>query len=144
MNPRAFVAPGKIGSGKPASAELIDAIRRCAAKRMSLGATADELTTRLHPLTRSAVAGIANRNGIKFEGKRGGVRKPRKPKDRRTIPANLPTVPEKRPIPPNLVTMRPAAHVRPPRAGCSWAGCGAHAEEGDMFCYSHGRKGLMG
>jgi len=116
---------------------------------MSLGATADELTTRLHPLTRSAVAGIANRNGIKFSSKKPpGAFRNRPKKDRRTMKLDpllaklkKSTTPEK--PRPNFVTERVRAHVRPPRANCSWAGCAAHAEEGGMFCFSHGRKGLI-
>lgn len=51
------------------TAELIDAIRRCAALGMSARETAAQLTKPSRPVTRNAVLGIANRSSIKFHAK---------------------------------------------------------------------------
>lgn len=120
---------------------LIDAVRACAARKLSLQATAAELSTPNHPLTRSAVAGIATRNSISFNAKRApGSRNP-KPK---------PLAARKDPLlaalqqTPRVVSTKPAATPAAPQvSACSWAGCPAYAEPGDMFCFSHGRRPLL-
>lgn len=123
----------------PASSpELIDAVRKCAAKQMSYAETADELTTRAHPLNRSTVAGIAGRNGISFSKKKA-TNLQRPAKDRRTIKKELPKLPA-----PNAVTVRAKGWVKPPRPECSWAGCTSNTDEGSMFCFGHGKRGLFG
>lgn len=123
--------------GPKPSLELINAVRRCAEAQMSYAETADELTTHIHPLNRSAIAGIAYRNGIAFTKKKS-TNVARKPKDRRTIRKALPATLS---ITPTFGSI--ARNVRAPGAACSWLGCTSHAVEGDMFCYQHYKKQLV-
>lgn len=134
----------QMSKGPPATPELIAGVRRCAAANMSYAETAGELSTRKHELTRSAIAGIAKRNGISFGGAPKNQPVKAIPKRRAPSAAYRPA-PQltKRPVPPNLVTMRPAALTKPPGPRCSWAECATYAEPGSMFCFSHGKKGLM-
>lgn len=113
---------------------------------MSYAAAADELTTRVHPLNRSAIAGIAYRNGIKFTKKRS-TPTPRKPKDRRTIPGTLDVrdfgaVANKSTFG-SVAGCYAVRNVKAPGAACSWAACTDGAEPGDMFCRQHGKKQLV-
>jgi hypothetical protein len=52
--------------GARATVELVNAIRRCAAEKLSMTETARQLTSRRHRLTRDSVSGIARRRGIVF------------------------------------------------------------------------------
>lgn len=129
--------------GVNASPELIEAVRRCAAANMSYAQTADELNL----TSRSVVAGIARRNKIDFQAppsneaalrarykKKPGPRKSKKP------PMSFEVT---TPVRSFSVVQTARSHVRPAGGTCSWHMCTQPALEGDMFCYSHGRKGLV-
>lgn len=112
--------------------ELIDAVRRCAKAGMTAEAAATHLTTAKRPLTRDAVIGLANRNGIKF-GQRARVARP--------APAVLP--PKELKPQTGFGTVQARMAMKKPPAACSWLRCTNAALQGDMFCYQHGRRGLL-
>lgn len=83
-----------VKKGPATDPELIEAVRRCAEASMSFAQTAAKLTTERHPLTRSAIGGIAHRNGITFKSRRKGSARPRVPAEKRLkrrAPARQPT-----------------------------------------------------
>lgn len=120
------------------SPELIAAIRACAERGLRQSNTAAELTTDAYPLTQGAVAGIASRNSIKFTAKdRGSDKKPRR---RDADQYEMPLL---------RIFVGAKSRVRPkaPLSGiaCMWHACGrVVAEPGDIFCYGHGRRQLVG
>lgn len=132
------------GNGYPTTPELIDAVRRCAADKMSARQAADQLWTKEHPLTRNSIIGIAHRNGISFKGRQSNVRHvshKKKPGPRRSK-RQYERVPAQDAMQPNVMTAI-ARRLTLPGPLCSWVGCTNCAELHDMFCFSHGKKGLM-
>ncbi len=132
-----------MSKGPTPSPELIADVRRCAEDGLTLGATAAELTTPARQLSRSSIAGIAHRNAIKFTPKAStGPRKQRKPPQPKIKDPLLTALQHvSRPNFATVSSTRP--FIKPPQSRCSWADCASRAEPGDMFCHSHGRKGLM-
>lgn len=88
-------------------------------------------------ITKNAVIGLANRRGIKFEGKwtYPTAHKPREPKPRPALIASAPT--------PHVVT--PKSDWKPkPSLRCPWLGCIRTTEPGQMLCPEHQKKPLFG
>lgn len=115
-------------TGKRTTPELVEKVRKLAARKMSASEIADLLTSSVHIISRNAIAGIAHRNKIKL----GEPRAARRPKPYAANSA----------VTPHVVSQRTMPRVSSFVAMCSWAGCEAHAEAGDMFCFSHGRRAL--
>lgn len=131
--------------GPKTTRQLIDAVRQCSVDKLSFASTAAKLSTQHHPLTPSAIAGIAHRNGIKFSAKRapGSKIKREKTEKRAAQPAQkhnggIRTTVSKFTT---VVTARPG--TKQPGSICSWHECTDEAEPGDMFCHKHYRRGLL-
>lgn len=83
-------------------------------------------------LTRNTASGIGKRNGIHFGLKR---------RIARPAPAVLP--PKELKPQTGFGTVQARMGLKKPPVRCSWVGCLQNAVEGDMFCYPHGKKGLL-
>lgn len=118
--------------GISSTPQLIDAVRRCAAMKLSTAETANSLTTKEHPLTR---------NGIVFEPKSRTAWGPKR-KQTAVQPRPAPYKPPPQQMDSFIVVKTARPSVRQ-TVRCSWKRCDTDAEPGDMFCFSHGRKALF-
>lgn len=116
--------------------DIIDAVRACAAAKMTMREAAIQLNK-----TRNAIAGLAHKNGIVFDGVVTPYQRVQRAKPSKTPPY----IPKPRTPSAALVKRNGTTRmVKAPELRCSWHGCTRESEPEDMFCRSHAKRGLFG